>query len=503
MAYIKKLKDNELIGGIDETDVYPITSTQAVYDNKGNTQEELNNHITGDRIVDGAITLEKLSPDIIDEEPINNSDNLVKSGGIKQSIDLLSDSIAGNFQRIEADIDNIEEQIKYNPTGGGSIPEIEVTSWDVLDEITTPGIYKLKFGGKVILDTNRDNAVNVSDVTMVSDIITHYTTNTSPFNDINLYNGVDDADANEVLHGFMDLENHSLVYYSLLIVNYRHTNRTSDRYVQTVISPSGVFAKRVKVGENDWSIWRSTVIAVEPLSISLDGKISINKDIVPTEDSKNFISSGDLYNYLNGKEKVIAAALNDLNERVGSSSEMNIVTELSEDSTDTQCPSAKAVYDVIVENEEVTTASLNDLEDRKADKEDIEEFKRKLYLQAISSSIQYWIIRQGNTNNYILEPHYYDSSTNKNKIATGDILKLAWNMFTIENLTLSKIRIVNIPTDNGVFYEYNQCVRLSYENDEIMASCSPNLDDYFVMTKSYLNNEYTFTVYYISNAVIS
>jgi len=31
MAYIKILKDNELIGGQDDNDVYPVTTTQAIY----------------------------------------------------------------------------------------------------------------------------------------------------------------------------------------------------------------------------------------------------------------------------------------------------------------------------------------------------------------------------------------------------------------------------------------------------------------------------------------
>lgn len=31
MAYIKTLKDNELVGGTDNTDVYPVTTTQAIY----------------------------------------------------------------------------------------------------------------------------------------------------------------------------------------------------------------------------------------------------------------------------------------------------------------------------------------------------------------------------------------------------------------------------------------------------------------------------------------
>lgn len=31
MAYIKTLKDNELMGGADNSDVYPVSSTQAIY----------------------------------------------------------------------------------------------------------------------------------------------------------------------------------------------------------------------------------------------------------------------------------------------------------------------------------------------------------------------------------------------------------------------------------------------------------------------------------------
>ena len=34
MAYIKTLKDNELIGGTDNTDVYPVSTTQAIYSQK-------------------------------------------------------------------------------------------------------------------------------------------------------------------------------------------------------------------------------------------------------------------------------------------------------------------------------------------------------------------------------------------------------------------------------------------------------------------------------------
>jgi hypothetical protein len=34
MAYIKTLKDNELIGGQDNTDVYPVSTTQAIFSQK-------------------------------------------------------------------------------------------------------------------------------------------------------------------------------------------------------------------------------------------------------------------------------------------------------------------------------------------------------------------------------------------------------------------------------------------------------------------------------------
>lgn len=42
MAYLKRLKNNELIGGIDNTDVYPYTTAEAVYDKSKVTQQVIN-----------------------------------------------------------------------------------------------------------------------------------------------------------------------------------------------------------------------------------------------------------------------------------------------------------------------------------------------------------------------------------------------------------------------------------------------------------------------------
>ena len=39
MGKIKKILENELVGGTQSTDVYPVTSTKAVYDENNETNE--------------------------------------------------------------------------------------------------------------------------------------------------------------------------------------------------------------------------------------------------------------------------------------------------------------------------------------------------------------------------------------------------------------------------------------------------------------------------------
>ena len=78
MGYIKKLKNNELVGGTDKTTIYPVTSTEAVFEEVSESnfksQKFLNNNITGDRInketitdyniAVGTVTKEKLTPQV-------------------------------------------------------------------------------------------------------------------------------------------------------------------------------------------------------------------------------------------------------------------------------------------------------------------------------------------------------------------------------------------------------------------------------------------------------
>lgn len=70
MAYIKKLKDNELIGGTDNTDVYPVTSTEAVYNKENVSQEYINNHVDGSKIVDNTVTSLKLADNSVSTRTI-------------------------------------------------------------------------------------------------------------------------------------------------------------------------------------------------------------------------------------------------------------------------------------------------------------------------------------------------------------------------------------------------------------------------------------------------
>jgi hypothetical protein len=75
MGYIKKLKNNELVGGTDKTTIYPVTSTEAVFeevsDEEFKSQKYLNNHITNERIVDNTIENQKLKDDTIDMGKLN------------------------------------------------------------------------------------------------------------------------------------------------------------------------------------------------------------------------------------------------------------------------------------------------------------------------------------------------------------------------------------------------------------------------------------------------
>lgn len=112
----------------------------------------------------------------------------------------------------------------------------------------------------------------------------------------------------------------------------------------------------------------------------------------------------------------------------------NKVTSLNAESSDIQYPSAKCVYDVIIENEEVVAAAINDLSINKANKTDILYLKEVTYstLKTLRDSSglipgqQYRITDYNTTvtgNNYTVGNHQFDvivvadSSNKLNEVA--------------------------------------------------------------------------------------
>jgi len=57
MAYIKTLKDNELIGGTDNIDVYPVTTTQGIF--RQNPDGSVPKSAHGHRLEEGLQYIEK------------------------------------------------------------------------------------------------------------------------------------------------------------------------------------------------------------------------------------------------------------------------------------------------------------------------------------------------------------------------------------------------------------------------------------------------------------
>lgn len=87
-------------------------------------------------------------------------------------------------------------------------------------------------------------------------------------------------------------------------------------------------------------------------------------DNTPTSGSTNPVTSGGIHSYYNSKEKVIAAALNDLEARKLDISD--IVTDEVPTENSTNFVTSGGLYNVITENEEIVAAAINDLNDKKA-----------------------------------------------------------------------------------------------------------------------------------------
>lgn len=101
MGFIKKIKNCWLIGGTDNNDVYPVTSTKAVYDEDNVSQDYLNKHITGNRIESNTITGDKLVNKTITEEKVSDA-----------LMDKINASAQGVTEEFETRVRELEESVQ-------------------------------------------------------------------------------------------------------------------------------------------------------------------------------------------------------------------------------------------------------------------------------------------------------------------------------------------------------------------------------------------------------
>lgn len=153
MGKIKKLKSNELVGGVDRDDVYPITSTKAVFDNSNTSQDDINKDRL-ERIED----LEETMPTTVKSITINGGHrvNTVDENG---NVDLTIYSDGGQdyegLTEVVADLRDIVGENPEEPQSGTLLERVDTLEGAV------------GTGGSV--DQRIENAINSLDSQIVVD----------------------------------------------------------------------------------------------------------------------------------------------------------------------------------------------------------------------------------------------------------------------------------------------------------------------------------------------
>lgn len=114
MAYLKKLKNNELIGGIDNTDVYPITTTHGVYSPDNKTQQAINDELIG-RVTGLELTEEELIESLGDSSHISYWSEVDIPGGVIP-IEIEDDTYTGLLDTDYITLDDIPDGNVYQWT---------------------------------------------------------------------------------------------------------------------------------------------------------------------------------------------------------------------------------------------------------------------------------------------------------------------------------------------------------------------------------------------------
>ena len=157
MGYIKKLKNNELVGGTDKTTIYPVTSTEAVFeevieDDESNfkSQKYLNNNITGDRINQETITNYNIAKGTLSEDRL---DTALKTK-VQEGYDT-SWKFKGEYDKW-ATYD--AHDVVYDPATNSSYISLQADNqWHPVnpdDEAYVEGWWQVIMNGKVSTDAN-------------------------------------------------------------------------------------------------------------------------------------------------------------------------------------------------------------------------------------------------------------------------------------------------------------------------------------------------------------
>ena len=162
MAKVKVLKENELIGGTDNSSVYPVTSVKAVYDGSNERLDNItyrieNATVPTEKLENAAVTTEKLSknsvsePKIVDKNVTNRkiADNTIEieklSAPLRNTIKAATgvpEDLANDITKLMRKVFPLEITINITPTAlqeKGTSTEITITwSAKVEGEIVNP-----------------------------------------------------------------------------------------------------------------------------------------------------------------------------------------------------------------------------------------------------------------------------------------------------------------------------------------------------------------------------
>ena len=154
MAYIKTLKDNELIGGTDNTDVYPVSTTQAIYSQKpdGTIPEGIKHQRLEDRLFDGeedARELHRKAEKLVLYLENSQAGQTMEITGEANNITLVGSAFIETYGDEPAELVAFEdmEVKKLTISSSGAILE-EINNWGGNTTYTLPNVvgqYKARF----------------------------------------------------------------------------------------------------------------------------------------------------------------------------------------------------------------------------------------------------------------------------------------------------------------------------------------------------------------------